>query len=81
MPYDANAPKRRVNMTLNVDLVDQARVLTDNLSDTVEHLLAQFVAEAGAAQREKERRIDQHIEASNLFVARHGTLADEFSTL
>jgi len=81
MGYDHAAPKRRVNMTLNEDLVEQARGLTSNLSETVELLLAKFVAEGGDAAASKQRRIEQHIAASNAFVAQHGGWADEFSTL
>lgn len=81
MGYDHAAPKRRVNMTLNEDLVAQARGLTSNLSETVEQLLARFIAEGGDAAAERRRRIEQHVAAHNAFVAEHGGWADEFSTL
>ena len=41
--YDTEARKRPVNLTLNEDLIVQARVLTDNLSRVVESLLADYV--------------------------------------
>ncbi len=38
--YDPNARKRPVNLTLNEDLVNQAKGVTENLSGVVEALLA-----------------------------------------
>jgi antitoxin CcdA len=81
MGYDRSAGKSRVNMTLNDDLVRQARSLTSNLSDTVEQLLAGFVERAAAQEAERQHLIDKHIEASNAFVAAYGTLADDFPSL
>ena len=81
MGYDRSAGKSRVNMTLNDDLVQKARELTTNLSETVEHLLAGFVEQASGQEAERQRAIIQHIEASNAFVSEHGSLADEFATL
>jgi antitoxin CcdA len=79
--YDTEARKRPVNLTLNEDLIVQARVLTDNLSGVVESLLADYV------ERERQRRIAEArtIEASmamwNDFNAKHGSFADEYSPL
>ena len=81
MGYDASAPKQRVNMTLNEDLVRRARDVTANLSETVEGLLAGFVAEAEAKESRLQREIDAHVAASDAFVAKYGTLADDFATL
>jgi antitoxin CcdA len=79
--FDASAPKRAVNMTLNEDLVRRARQHTANLSETVEGLLAAFVTDADDRDLELQKRIDAHIAASDAFIARHGSLADEFGTL
>jgi antitoxin CcdA len=79
--YDRAAIKRRVNMTLNEDLVRRARGITPNLSETVEHLLAVFVDDAEAKVAEHERQIAAHIAANDAFVAKYGSLADEFSGL
>jgi Post-segregation antitoxin CcdA len=38
--FDAGARKRPVNLTLNEDLVSQAKSMTDNLSGVVEALLS-----------------------------------------
>jgi len=81
MGYDAAAPKQRVNMTLNEDLVRQARGLTSNLSETVEGLLAMFLADAESKDTELQRQIEAHVLASDAFIAKWGSLADEFGTL
>jgi antitoxin CcdA len=41
--YNLAARKRPVNMTLNEDLVAQARSMTNNLSEVIERLLADFL--------------------------------------
>ena len=81
MGYDRSAPKRPVNMTLNEDLVRRVRGLSTNLSETVESLLADFVEEMEAKAAERERQIAAHIAANEAFVAKYGSLADEFSEL
>jgi antitoxin CcdA len=81
MGYDQAAPKRAVNMTLNEDLVRRARFITPNLSETVETLLAAYVDDAERRAAHRERQIAAHIAASDAFVAKYGTLADEFGTI
>jgi antitoxin CcdA len=81
MGFDRAAPKRPVNMTLNEDLIRRARAMTSNLSETVESLLAAFVQEAEAKDASLQRQIEDHISADAAFVAKHGSIADEFSTL
>jgi antitoxin CcdA len=81
MGYNQTAPKRAVKMTLNADLVRRARALTPNLSDTVEALLAAYVADCEARDAARDQKINAHIAASDAFIAKYGTLADEFGTL
>jgi antitoxin CcdA len=81
MGYDRAASKRPVNMTLNEDIVRRARAITPNLSETVESLLAAFVDEAEAKARDRETQIAAHIAANDAFVAKYGSLADEFGGL
>jgi antitoxin CcdA len=81
MGYNRAAPKRPVNMTLNEDLVRQVRGLSTNLSETVESLLADFVEAAEVTAAERERQIAAHVAANEAFVAKFGSLADEFSEL
>ena len=77
----ARGPKRPVNMTLSEDLVIEARKLTGNLSETVERLLAEFIASERTKDNEKERRIDVTIAMLNDLYDRHGGLGEEFSPL
>ena len=81
MGYNKAAPKRPVNMTLNEDLVRRVRGLSINLSETVEILLADFIEAAEAKAMERERQIAAHVAANETFVAKYGSLADEFSEL
>ena len=79
--YDANAPKRPVNMTLNEDLVRRAREYTANLSEQVERLLADFVIAERNRRMNEDARLDDAIKASNDFDQQHGSFADEYSDL
>ena len=79
--YDLDARKRPVNLTLNEDLVTQARAVTDNLSAVVESLLADYL------EQEKQRRaaeadvVRETVALWNRFAERNGSFADEHSTL
>jgi post-segregation antitoxin (ccd killing protein) len=81
MAYVPRGPKKPVNMTLSEDLVRDARTLTTNLSDTVEKLLADFVATEHAKRTDKERRIDESIRLLNEHEAQHGVWGEEFCDL
>ncbi len=81
MGYDRAAAKRPVNMTLNDDLVRRARRFTPNLSETVEALLADYVAAAEASEVHLDQQIADYIRASDAFSAEYGSLTDEFPTL
>ena len=77
--YDTCAPKARINMTINEDLLRVAREHTNNLSDYVERLLASAIEE----ERRKKAASDRHwveVCASwNKFHETHGSIADEFN--
>ena len=73
--------KRPVNLTLNEDLVSQAKGMTDNLSGVVEQLLTDFVMKQNSAQQEKARNAEIAAQAWNAFNERSGSFADEHSTL
>jgi antitoxin CcdA len=81
MMYNTEARKRPVNLTLNEDLVVQARGLTDNLSAVVENLLAGFVERQQQEARAKAKIIESTVAAWNNFNAKHGSFSDEHSTL
>ena len=79
--YDRNAPRRAVNLSLNEDLLTQAKRVTKNLSATVEELLAGYLQEEQLRRRAEDKALDQVISALNDFHTRNGFLSDEFSTL
>jgi len=75
------ARKRPVNLTLSEDLVVQVRGLTDNLSGVVELLLADYVERERQQRIAKARMLEATISMWNAFDARHGSFADEYSSL
>ncbi len=81
MAYDRNAPKRAVNVSLNEDLVRQAKDYTRNLSGTLEHLLQEFVLGELARRRAEDEVLDRLMDGFDAFHREHGLLSDEFSNL
>ncbi len=79
--FDAQGPKRPVNLSLNAELVERARTLTDNLSGQVELLLADFIERREAERQDEADRLKSAARSWNEFTERHGSFADEFSTL
>ena len=79
--YDAAARKRPVNLTLNEDLVSQAKSLTDNLSGVVESLLSGYVAKARDERLAKLKAVEATVKVWNDFNAKSGSIADEYSSL
>ena len=79
--YNLEARKRPVNLTLNEDLVQQAKGVTDNLSGIVESLLADFVTKEQKKRMDKAKTIKATIESWNDFNAKLGSFSDEYSTL
>jgi antitoxin CcdA len=73
--------KRAVNLTLNDELVRQARGMTDNLSAVVENLLTDFVRQQVQARQAYRLQASQAAQAWNDFNAASGSFADEYSTL
>jgi len=73
--------KRPVNLTLNEDLVNEAKALTDNLSGVVESLLVEYVTREQRERLEKSKSIADTVAAWNTFNAKSGSIADEYSTL
>lgn len=70
-----------MNLSLNEDLVVQARGLTDNLSGVVENLLAEFVAHEQVQRLSRDTAILATVATWNDFNAKHGSFADDYSTL
>lgn len=79
--YDAKAPRRPVNLSLNEELVAQARQFTDNLSAEVEHLLAAYVSQQRQLRDAEADRLRRSASAWNAYAEKQGSFADEFSTL
>jgi antitoxin CcdA len=79
--YNLTARKRPVNLTLNEDLVLQARAITDNLSGVVESLLAEFVEHERQQRLAKARTLEATVAIWNEFNLRSGSFAEEHSTL
>lgn len=51
------------------------------MSETVEALLAAYVDNSEAKDSRRQQQIEDHIAADAAFVAKHGSLADDFSDL
>ena len=79
--YDASTRKRPVNLTVNADLLSQARSLTDNLSSLVETLLAGHVAQEQQARAARARECSVVSATWNRFNDAQGSFADEYSPL
>lgn len=79
--YDASAAKRPVNMSLNEDLVAKARQFTGNLSEQVERMLIDFVAQEQKKRLDEEGALKDAVRHWNEYDARHGSFADEYIDL
>jgi post-segregation antitoxin (ccd killing protein) len=79
--FDANARKRPVNLTLNAELVDRVRGITDNLSGVVEKLLAGYLEQQRLERLSRHRVSEATSAVWNSFNSEPGSIADEFSSL
>lgn len=79
--FNCEARKRPVNLSLNEDLVVQARGLTNNLSGVVETLLAEYVEQQHQQRIARARELQATVSMWNEFNAKHGSFADEYSSL
>ncbi|OIN90584.1 MAG: hypothetical protein AUJ20_13930 [Comamonadaceae bacterium CG1_02_60_18] len=73
--------KRPVNLTLNENLVAQAKAYTSNLSATMEALLADFVLQQQLAQRSRQQLAQTCVADWNAVAASVGSFADEHVNL
>lgn len=80
-PYNLAARKRPVNITLNEDLVAQARSVTTNLSEVIESLLANFLAAEKQRIAAEAQTVRATVDTWNRFAEKHGSFADQHSTL
>jgi len=70
--FDISAPKKATNLSINADLLRQAKELNINLSQTLELHLAELVREARRQQWLAENKIaiegyNQRIESQGVF--------------
>lgn len=72
--FDTNAPKKATNLSINSDLLRQAKELHINLSQTVEDYLASLVREA--KQRQWLAENAEAIAAYNARIERDGVFSD-----
>jgi antitoxin CcdA len=72
--HHASAAKKAVNLSINTDLLRQARELNVNLSKAQEERLAEILKEERARRWQEENR--EAIEAHNRFVEKHGLFND-----
>ena len=73
--YRADAPKKAANLSINTDLLRQAREARINLSRVLEERLADILAERKREQWQSENR--EAIAAFNRRVAEHGAFGDD----
>ena len=71
---DPKAPKKAVNLTINSDLLRQAREMKINLSHSLEAKLEQLLREERARRWQEENR--EAIEAHNRYVEKYGVFND-----
>ena len=81
MNHIPHARKKPVNLSLSADLVREARLLTANLSETVEALLAAYVAEQRAKQAGLDRGSAAAIAWHNELFEQDGLPGADFSPL
>jgi len=70
--FNNNAPKKPTNLSINSDLLQQAKALKINLSQTLEDRLTELIREARSNQWLSETRValeeyNQHVEQSGVF--------------
>ena len=70
LPFDASAPKRATNVSLNGDLLEQAKALGINVSRACERGLAEQIAELREKRWLEENR--EALKSSNAYLAGHG---------
>lgn len=68
------APKKSANLSINADLLQQAKQLNINLSQTLELHLADIVRQANSKQWLEDNR--QALEAYNRRIDARGTFSD-----
>ena len=74
-PYDISAPKRPINLSVNGDLLAQAKSVGVNLSSVLEHALIAEVKKRKAESWLRDNR--DAIKNYNQDILDHGTFSDD----
>lgn len=72
--YNTNAPKKAANVSINSDLLQEAKILKINLSATLEQELVHLIRQKRRVQWLKENR--PALDDYNAFVEKHGVFSD-----
>ena len=72
--YNTNAPKKAANVSINSDLLREAKILKINLSAPLEQQLVHLIRQKRRAQWLKENR--PALDDYNAFVEEHGVFSD-----
>ncbi len=75
LAYDTNAPKKATNISLNSDLVRQAKTYRINLSAMLEERLKEEIRKRKEQEWLQENR--KAIEYFNDHIEKHGTFAEQ----
>ena len=78
MGYDGDTDRQVFDVRLSDELVRQARSYTQDLSVTLEQLLAAFVDRERARENQQGVALEQTMAALNKFHQTYGLLSDEF---
>ena len=72
--YNQAAPKKSANLSINADLLHQAKQLNINLSQTLEQHLAEIIRQAQRSQwlAENKNALDEY----NRRIEKHGAFSD-----
>jgi len=72
--FDPNAPKKATNLSINSDLLRQAKERRINISQALELRLAEMLREENSRRWKEENR--EAIEDYNRRIEAHGTFSD-----
>ena len=72
--FDPNAPKKSINLSINSDLLRQAKERRINVSQALELRLAELLREEQSRKWKEENR--EAIEEYNRRIDAHGTFSD-----
>lgn len=77
MPYDTHAPKTPLTVSVNADVVKEARELGFDIDEVLDTALRTKIVKRRRLL-EQEERMRPALEAMKEFHARHGSLSDDF---